>query len=172
MEAFSAQAVAGPSVSTQGSNASAGGKASEEQFLAGIVDDAYREAMEEIFASARQLGFVLAWGSKGTSIRVRTPDRTEPLSVGWAFLAGDQWYGARHLSLGVDGVSLKAAPTVAPAIAAFTAAVRAISGASPVPTTLEAWTFPPSAVPPAKAEILAALEGLAEAIQESDSTGG
>ncbi len=62
--------------------------------------------MGDILATCAALGLVVYWGSKGASIRIKTPDRSEPLSIAWCFLEGDQWYGARNVTLGVDPATL------------------------------------------------------------------
>jgi hypothetical protein len=145
-------------------------QASEIDFLDRIASDAYREAMKDVFSTCATLGLTVYWGTKGASIRISTTDRSEPLSIGWAFLEGDQWNGARHLSLGVDQSSLQQTPSVKPAVLAFVDRVKAITGAKPVQTKLDAYTFDPDAVPVAKEAIIGALEALVEAAQSHNES--
>ncbi|WP_396048444.1 endonuclease NucS domain-containing protein [Aeromicrobium sp. UC242_57] len=99
--AYAAQVVHKPEA-RGGAGSSPAAKASEAAFLVAIADPPYREAMSELFASVKALGLTLAWGSKGASIRLKSPDQQEPISVGWVFLEGDQWTWAKHVTLGVD----------------------------------------------------------------------
>lgn len=122
--------------------------------------------MKNLFATSAALGLTVYWGAKGASIRLPTLDRSEPLSIGWAFLEGDQWNGARHLTLGVDQSSLQQTPTVKSAVRAFVHRVSEIPGRKAVPTRLDAYTFAPEVVPVEKESIIAALEALVQAAQE------
>src|SRR5215469_5780049 len=99
MTAYAAQSITSP---TAPRRAPAGSGASETSFLAALDDDAYRQALSDIFDSCRALGLTFAWGTKGASIRIATPDRSEPLSIGWIFPAGASWLGLTHLTLGYD----------------------------------------------------------------------
>jgi hypothetical protein len=156
--AYSAQAVTSPTTSRRTTSAST---TSEAEFLAGVGAGPYREALEEIFSTCRTLGFSFEWGSKGTSIRLATPDRSEPLSIGWAFPAGRNWYGLRHFSLGFDSASAQQTPSVLPALEAYVSRLRAIPGGTPVTgKSLRAWTWGPEHVPVVSASLIDALESL------------
>ena len=87
--------------------------------------------MSELFANVTALGLTMSWGSKGASIRLKSPDKEEPISVGWVFLDGDQWTWAKHVTLGVDPNTLINHPTVAPAVSKFCVTVKAVTGAHP-----------------------------------------
>jgi hypothetical protein len=165
LTAYSAQVVAGPSKTGGTGLSGPAGPANEADFLASISDDAYRDALKDIFSTAAALGLIMYWGSKGTSMRIKTPDRHEPLSIAWAFPEGWQWSGAHHLSLGVDHSSLEKTPTVAPAVGAFIQRIKAIPGAKPVTTKLDAYMFEPAVAPGAKSAIIAALEELVDSVQ-------
>lgn len=166
--AHAAQVVATPTNRVAGRPMSTQGRANETDFLAQIPDDAYRDAMRDILSAAATLGMTIYWGSKGASVRLQTPDRNEPLSIGWAFLEGDQWYGARHLTLGVDRTTLEQTPSVRAAIETFIEQVKAIDGAGPVPTKLDAYTFGPAVVPAVKDAVVGALEVLIQQVQGSE----
>lgn len=162
--AHAARVVAAPSRRPPGGPPA--GKASEAGFLAEIVDDAYREAMRDLFAAATTLGLTIAWGSKGASLRLKTPDRAEPLSVAWTFLDGDQWYSARHLTLGVDPSALAVTPSVRDAVTAYLAQVRTIDGGNAVSGSLNAYMFAPSVVPSVKDALIETLDMLVTATQD------
>jgi hypothetical protein len=53
----------------------------ERQFLRSLDSDEYREALRGLFETAKAVGMVFEWGSVGSSIRLHTPDRDEPLTV-------------------------------------------------------------------------------------------
>ncbi|WP_170981540.1 endonuclease NucS domain-containing protein [Nocardioides dongxiaopingii] len=162
-KAYAAQVVQRP-----GRRVGSGGslsRASEDDFLARIGDSDYRDAMSELFANVAALGLSMAWGSKGASIRLKSPDRDEPISVGWVFLFGDQWTWAKHVTLGVDTNTLVNHPTVAPAILKFCTTVKAVAGAQLAGGKSNAAVFDPPAFVFAHAELIEALAALATDIE-------
>lgn len=169
--AHAAQVVSSPPKAAGSGGSTVASQANESDFLDRIESDAYRDAMKDIFATCRKLGLTLAWGAKGTSIRIETPDRSEPLSIGWAFLEGDHWYGARHLTFGVDEASLQENPSVRPHVLAFVERVTQIPGATPVQSKLRAYSIEPAGVPRAKGPIVAALEELVDQVQARGNEG-
>lgn len=158
-KAYAAQVVEKPATGSGGAGATVS-KATEEDFLAAIGDSEYREAMSELFSTVSALGLVLAWYSKGASIRLKSPDRSEPISVGWVFLEGGQWNTAKHVTLGVDPATLKNHPTVAPAIESFCEKLKDIAGGKPTTGSLDAVVFEPQVMPTVKAQLLDLLEEL------------
>lgn len=164
--AHAAQVVAAPARRSVGDPNAPTGRANEAGFLAGIADEDYREAMRDVFAAAGALGLTVAWGAKGASLRLPTPDRAEPLSVAWTFLDGDQWYSARHLTLGVDPAALAVTPSVRDAVTAYLAQVGAIEGGQAVSGSLNAHMFAPSVVPRVKDALIDALDTLVKATQD------
>jgi hypothetical protein len=167
LAAYSAQVVAAPSKSSGGFGRAPTGGANEADFLAAIVEPAYRDAMADLLAGSRALGLVLQWYSKGASIRLRTPDRNEPLSVGWVFLEDGQWYGARHVTLGADDDSLGQTPSVAPAVHEYRRRLKSLPGAMPVASKLNAYTFVPSTFPAVKNDVLQILEQLVAEVADT-----
>ncbi len=158
--AHAAQVVAAPP-KRSANTPSTWSRADEATFLQGIDDDGYRNAMRDIIAGCIPLGLTLEWGSRGASIRLSTPDRSEPLSIGWVLPEGAHWSGARNASFGVDPASLAATPSVAQAVTRYVDEIGKISGASAVPTkSLRAFTLGPNALPVAHARILEALAQL------------
>lgn len=165
LTAHAAQVVARPPKRAAGGLSAPTGQTNEADFLANIADDAYRDAMKDLFSTCGTLGLVVYWGAKGASMRIKTPDRNEPLSIGWAFLEGGQFFGARHLTFGVAPSSLEQVPTATPAVRRFIERVKAIDGSKQVTTTLDAYTFEPPIVPGAQGQIVEALEALVEDVQ-------
>lgn len=166
--AYAAQVVARPSArSASGGPVS---KATESEFLAAIGEPAYREAMSELFSTANALGLQIVWYSKGASVRLKSPDRNEPLSVGWLFLEGGQWYGARHVTFGVDLSSLKNHPTLVPAVTAFCESVKQIAGGKPTSSGLNAVTFEPDVFPEVRARLFDLLGELKTAADAAPAT--
>jgi hypothetical protein len=73
---------------------SGAGSMDESRFLDSILDEEYKNALQEILEACRGLGLRFEWGTVGTSIRVPTPDRAEPLTIGWLFPSGGLgWMG-------------------------------------------------------------------------------
>lgn len=170
-KAYAAQVIEKP---TPGS-ASGGptSKATQADFLAAIGDAKYRDAISELFSTVTALGFVLAWYTKGASIRLKTPDKTEPISVGWVFLEGGQWSSAKHVTLGVDPATLKNHPTVTPAISKYCNQLKAVPGGKPATGVLNAVVFEPSVFPDVRArlfDLLAELKTNADAATPTEAT--
>jgi hypothetical protein len=161
MTAYAAQAITSPQAPRRGP---AGTGASEASFLAALDDEAYRQALSDIFDACRALGLTFEWGTKGSSIRLATPDRSEPLSVGWIFPAGSSWLGLTHLTLGYDSSSARHAPSVAGALDSYLEQVSRIAGARAVTSkTLKAFTWTPPQVTAVRTQIIEALEALTAA---------
>lgn len=165
LTAHAAQVVAAPSKRSAPGGSAVAGQANEADFLAAIEPDAYRDAMKDILSTCVTLGLAIAWGAKGASIRMATPDRNEPLSVAWVLPPDTHWQGARHLTLGVDHNSLGTTPSVRDAVLGFVGRIKAIPGAKAVPGKLDGYIFAPEIVPTAKDAIVAALELLIQAVQ-------
>lgn len=170
MTAYAAQSITSHS---RKRSVSAGSVVNEDSFLAAIDDAAYREALSDIFDSCRALGLTFEWGTKGSSIRLATPDRSEPVSVGWIFPAVPSWSGLTHLTLGYDSSSAKHTPSVIDALASYVEQVSRIAGASAVKSkSLKAYTWKPPQVTASKTEIIQALETLVTVAggEETDGT--
>jgi hypothetical protein len=158
---YAAQVVEKPA--TRSTATGTASKANETDFLTAIPDPAYREAVSELFSTVSVLGLVLAWYSKGASIRLKSPDRTEPISIGWVFLEGGQWYTAKHVTFGVDPSTLKNHPTLAPAIMAFCESLKQVPGGKPTTGTLNAVIFEPNVFTAVKAQTFELLDELKSA---------
>jgi hypothetical protein len=120
-----------------------------------------------LFAAARSAGLVFEWGTVGSSIRLYTPDRAEPLTVAWVFPGQGGWYGLRHLTLGFDHGSAVHTPSVRPLLEDYLRAVAAVPGAIPVkPRSLRAYTILPSAVTAYHRQLIEQLTTLPRRVQE------
>ena len=138
----------------------------EAAFLASIDDDEYRDAFRDFLASCSSLGLTLAWGSKGFSIRIQTPDRNLPLSIAWGLPEGAGWQGLRYLSAGIDRSSLAKTPSVAAAAERYIAAIEAIAGGRVPNSSISARIFDASAAPAAVPALINAIEALVEEVQQ------
>jgi hypothetical protein len=166
MTAYAAQSITSPTAPRR----AAGSGASEASFMAALDDDPYRQALSDIFDSCRALGLTFAWRTKGASIRIATPDRSEPLSVGWIFPAGASWLGLTHLTLGYDSSSAKATPSVTGALGTYLERVSQIPGGTAVTAKgLKGYTWTPRQVTAAKTQIIEALEALVAAASGTES---
>src|SRR5690606_4981325 len=128
-EAFEARLVLGPQrrPSTQQSSATRAG------FLHQFTDSEQREAVDALLDLAVTQGLRIEWGSIGCSLRLPTPDRSEPLSVAWLFPPERQgWMGLTDIVLGFDPASAAGTPSVRPALDAYDEAARVLPGAVPV----------------------------------------
>jgi hypothetical protein len=163
LSAYSAQVVAGTTVSR--SSAGSAGRMNETDFLAAAADGVYRDALADLFSTVKALGLVIFWGTSGASIRIRTPDRVEPLSVGWVF-HGQGWGTTRDVTFGVDPLSLKGTPSVEPLVLAFVTEIGNIPGSRKLPRQLEAFTFDPARFVQAQSAIVVAPEQLVEAVRK------
>lgn len=160
MTAHAAQVVAAPPKRSSSSTPGESTQADEAAFLAALTDGPYRHALGDVLAACTALGIEIKWRSKGASIRIVTPDRKQPLSIGWLLPEGSHWYGARFLSFGVDHASLDETPSVRDAVLRFTERISKVHGATPVGTKVHAYTFGPSALPSAVQELRGVLESL------------
>jgi hypothetical protein len=153
-----------------GSSSNPAAKASEDAFLAAITEPDYQEAMGQLFASVKALALVRAWGSKGASIHLKSPDQAEPISIGWVFLEGDQWTWAKHVIFGVDPNTLKNHPSVAAAILDFCEKLKGIPGGQPASGKSNARIFAPPAFVAVRDQLIDLLSELAASDDGSVST--
>ncbi len=140
----------------------------EHQFLRSLDNDEYREALRGLFETAKAVGMVFEWGSVGSSIRLHTPDRDEPLTVAWVFPDRAGWSGLRHLTLGYDTGSAKNTPSVQDALSKYVDAVRRVPGAVRARArALQAYTFAPEAVCAQQEQLARLLRQLSRRAQDS-----
>lgn len=79
--AYEARVIAQPSATTSPVTFSI----NASLFLSRCVDPGYRNAMESFINLLPEIGYRLEWGAAGFSLRIKTPLRAEPISLGWAF---------------------------------------------------------------------------------------
>ena len=125
-----------------------------------IGDPEYHEAMSELFASVKALGLTMAWGSKGASIRLKSQDQPEPISVGWVFLEGDQWTWAKHVTLGVDPNTLQNHPSIQSAILDFCQKLKGVPGGKPAGGKANAVIFEPKSFVAVRDDLIGLLGDL------------
>ncbi len=143
-------------------------KADEAAFLAALADDAYRTAVQRLIAQCESLGIEVRWRDKGASFRIETPDRKQPLSIGWLLPEGSQWQGTRYVTLGVDPWSLEYTPSVASAVRRYVTRIADIPGGRAVGNKLTATIFEPPAFPTAFDGVIDALSSLVSELGEME----
>lgn len=129
VEAFEARTVVKPGPKRTTSS----GSTSEVKFLEAIADDLYRQRLKEFFDVCRGLDVRLEWGSKGTSMRIKTQDKPEPVSIGWLFPPGATGYmGQPNITLGYEKSKVATVPSLAGALVAWTNSVAVAVGKAPL----------------------------------------
>lgn len=166
LTAHAAQVVASPPRRTVATRAPQG-TTDESAFLASIDDEDYRDAFRDFLAGCSALGLTLAWGSKGLSIRLQTPDQNLPLSIAWVLPEGSGWQGLRYLSAGIDRSSLAKTPSVAEAAERYIAAIEAVPGGRVPNSSISARIFDTSAAPAAVPALIDAIAELVREVQQS-----
>jgi hypothetical protein len=140
----------------------------EAQFLDTILDTEYRRALQRIIDSCRAIGLTFSWGIRGASIRIATPDRAEPLSIGWIFPADtNNWSGLSDLTLGYDSGSLATRPSVKNHIEQYAEKALHLPGGVPAKAKpLDAATFSPRSVVDQHSELIALITATVDSINE------
>lgn len=111
-------------------SAATGEKLDLQRFLDREPLEERRAVLEDFFETCSGLGLVLYWGSTGVSVRVRTADREEPLSIGWVHPSGvTGWSGLRDLVLGFDPNSADQTPTLRVALDEYARRLSELPGA-------------------------------------------
>ncbi|KQV24813.1 endonuclease NucS domain-containing protein [Yonghaparkia sp. Root332] len=164
LTAHAAQVVASPSRRTAATSRSQT-TTDEVAFLASINDDQYRDAFRDFLAGCISLGLALAWGSKGLSIRMQTPDQNLPISIAWGLPETTSWQGLKYLSVGIDRTSLARTPSVAQAAERYLAAIGAIPGGRTANSKISARSFDAATAPAAVPALIEAIEALVEEVQ-------
>lgn len=168
LSAFEARTVLKPTSQTPKSVQ--GASLDEAAFLGAITDDRYRQALTDLFEACRGLNLRFEWGSKGTSIRLPTSDKPEPVSVAWVFPPGvPGWMGLHDLTLGYDPTQAQNAPSALPALDRYVAAISQIRGARMLTKRIvKGSSLPPEAVVAGQAAI---VEALAEMVRAASGDG-
>ncbi|HEX8681409.1 MAG TPA: hypothetical protein VF707_03795 [Ardenticatenaceae bacterium] len=161
--AFESRTILKPSVTNGGRPPIVG-----PDHLEGIEDVAYRVALQELLDLCRGLGLRFEWGPSGTSIRLRTPDRPEPLTIAWLFPNRRGWMGLQNLNLGFDESSAKHTPTVRPVLERYVDKVRVLPGVEPVkPSWLQAYHLKPDVTVRNQHQIAEILAELVQQVNEA-----
>ncbi len=174
-EATTTSAFIGQVVAQPGTKIAAGTvtSISEEQFLASLSDESYRSALLRIFDTCKANGLQFKWQTKGASIRMPTPDRKDPLSIGWILPLGSTARGgARHLTLGVEPISLATTPSVTQAVTAYAEAALKLPGAVPAPAqSMQAAIFAPTVVIDIEMQLIELITQLVAAVNGEPAGG-
>lgn len=158
IEAFECRTVLKPASRNPGGSAT---QIDREKFLAAVADDSYRSDLEGFLGSIEALGLRFEWGSVGVSIRLSTPWRSEPVTLGWAFPPGRSgWSGLRDITLGYDPGTLDRVESALPVFKRYVERVLAIHGVEPLKGAIQGVRVTPECLHNARAEILAAIESL------------
>ena len=138
--------------------------ANEHDFLEAILDPTYREALERFFETCHGFELRFDWGSVGTSIRLPTPYRAEPVSIAWIFPPGTMgWLGLRDVTLGFDLSQASDAQGSQPVLETYSEKIAALAGASSVTKPqLKASNFSPSGFVAVFEQV---IEVIAEAVE-------
>ena len=162
--AHAAQVVAAPARGNAARSTTEGARkeVEEAEYLSSIEDPAYREAVRSLIARCEALGIEVKWRSRGAALRIDTPDRRQPLAIGWMLPEGSHWQAARYVTLGVDPASVAQTPSVATAVLAYAEQVKSIPARVAPKSALNAATFTPAVLPGVLPEVDAALTSLVE----------
>lgn len=163
--AYEARTVAKPAKQT--TTSASAPTTSENDFLASVIDDAYREALRHLLDFCRELELRFAWGTKGTSIRLLTPYKAEPVSIAWLFPSGGLgWMGLSDVTLGYDTSAISKVPELVKPTADYVEKVSTIpQGVAAKPAPISGSTFAPSAVISEHLAIEGAISSLVDQIQ-------
>lgn len=160
--AFEARTVLKPTGQTPKAS---GPSLNETSFLDQITDPAYHQALERFFDTSHGLDLRFEWGSAGTSIRLPTPYKAEPISLAWVFPPGvSGWMGLRDVTLGYDITQAQTAEAAQPALTTYEHAIGQLPGAQQASRSyLKAHSFQPAAF---VTNINAIVEALAAIVQD------
>ena len=139
--------------------AGSGASLSEQVFLDTILEEDIRQQYADLFEVAQGLSLRFEWGSKGTSIRLQTPDKSEPVSVAWVFPPGViGWMGLTGLTFGFDPAQAAGAPSAHAALDRYVEAIGAVPGGQRVGKAgLKAYAFDPRHFGSARPQIVELL---------------
>jgi hypothetical protein len=167
LDAYEARVVLKPIQSS--GKASAQQSVSEASFLAQLAEETLKEHYSNLFAVAHGLGLRFEWGSVGTSIRLATSDKPEPVSVAWIFPPGvTGWMGLHDLTFGYDPSQADGAPSALVALDTYVDAISHLPAAEKVTKAgLKGYSFKPHAFT-AVATIVGEL--LAKLVSEAAAT--
>lgn len=165
--AFEARTILKPSPDTPKASAPS---TSETSFLEQISDLAYREAIERLFETCHGFELRFEWGTRGPSIRLLTPYKTQPISLAWAFPPGiPGWMGLRDVTFGYDVTQASAAEGAHAALAKYELAISQLPGAyNPHKKDLKVYSFQPADF---VRELNNIIEALAAVVQQAGTRG-
>lgn len=162
LSAYEARALTKPPVTKEAATRL---RQSVNEILAEIEPAEYVAALRDLVNAATALDLTFEVGAVGFSIRIRTKDRIEPLTVGWVFPPGRPgWLGLHDASFGFDSNNTARVPSIIVALQAYVEAISRIPGATPAKAAiLKAFTIPPESLVRHHALIADAWAALAQA---------
>lgn len=99
LEAFEARFILGPPLKASTSNIRV--TISEMEFLSGFADEFYRDTVERLLQSVKEMGYTVNPGSKGVSVRRRIPGSEVEVTVAWIAPPSERvGPGGRDVTLG------------------------------------------------------------------------
>jgi hypothetical protein len=143
---------------------------SEESFLARLADETLKDHYSDLFTVAHGLGLRFEWGAVGTSIRLATADKPEPVSVAWVFPPGvTGWMGLHDLTFGYDPTQAAGAPSALVALDTYVDAMSHLPSAEKVTKGgVKGYSFRPDAFGAVATQI---SELLAKLVSNASATG-
>jgi hypothetical protein len=162
LTAHAAQVIAAPSRRTP-SQRGAQESTDEAAFLAMVAEDDLREAIRDFVAGCSALGLLVAWKSRGFSVRLTVPQHKRDISIAWGLPDGSHWQGQRHLSAGITKEGSDRVPSIGAAVERYVAAVESIPGGRQLNPRIAARTFDAKTAP---AAVPALIDAIAELVGE------
>lgn len=156
----------GRAVTTPTRRTSTSGAGSLSAILDRVDDLGHRERLRQLADYCQSLGMSHEVGSAGVSIRMRVPDRQEPVTVAWVYppdVTG--WMGLRGLNLGVDIATVRHM-TVKAHFDGYVDALRRLSGTPMKRGNLRGVEIGPSELAVVEHEAKDALGALAASVGE------
>lgn len=99
LEAFEARCILAPPLKASASSIRV--TISEMDFLSGFADNTYRDTVEHLLQSVKEMGYTVNPGTKGVSVRRRIPGSKVEVTVAWVAPPGERvGPGGRDITLG------------------------------------------------------------------------
>jgi len=144
LSAFESRTVLKPQIRASSARASSIGAG---DFLDGIEDEDYREALEKIFDACPGLDLEIINNGGSVSIRVATPFSRNRITIAWVYPPGEPVYmKLTNLSMGFEKYAVEGAPDAGPVLEKYAKRVSELPGAEPVAAKITASSLRPDVV--------------------------
>lgn len=167
LTAHAAQVVAAPSRRTQFPRG-AQESTDESAFLGMVGEEHLREAIRDFVSACNALGLLVAWKSRGFSVRLTVPQHNRDISIAWGLPDGSHWQGQRHLSVGITKEGLDRVPSIRAVVERYIAAIESVPGGRQLNPRIAARTFDASTAPAAVPALIDAIAALVREVNESE----